>query len=90
MTWLKLGSDWGYGPSKTCRGVQWPQTPPRLKSSQLLNSSTSFTGAITPVTPKFKSSHLLNSSTSFTGDITPVTPKFKSSHLLNSSTNDLT
>jgi hypothetical protein len=50
---------------------------------EFFNSSTSFAGAITPVTPKFKSSHLLNSSTSFAGAMTPVTPKFKSSHLLN-------
>jgi hypothetical protein len=39
---------------------------PKFKSSHLLNSSTSFAGAITPVTPKIESSHLLNSSTSFT------------------------
>jgi hypothetical protein len=40
-----------------------------FKSSHLLNSSTSFTGAITTVTPKFKSSHLLNFSTNFAGGL---------------------
>jgi hypothetical protein len=46
---------------------------PAKQSSHLLNSSTSFAGAITPVTLKFKSSHLLNFSTSFAGAMTPVT-----------------